>query len=70
MSGPELSEDEGGDDGGGDADAEVDDEVEMSSGEAGPHMPSQGNPRDAETEENLRLDAWAIIRNLDEFLIV
>lgn len=42
----------------------------MSEGEAAPRMPGMGNPRDAETEENLRLDAWSIIRNLDEFLIV
>lgn len=42
----------------------------MSAGEAAPKMPGMGNSRDAETEENLRLDAWSIIRNLDEFLIV
>lgn len=69
RSGPELSEDEG-DEGGGDDDAGADDEVEMSAGEAGPRSPTLANPRDAETEENLRLDAWSIIRNLDEFLIV
>ncbi|CAD8079055.1 unnamed protein product [Paramecium sonneborni] len=67
---PELSEDdEGGDDGGGDDGG--DDEIQAGGG-GGPSLGglSGGNPRDAETEENLRLDAWSIIRNLDEFMIV
>lgn len=66
---PELSEDDDGGDAGGDDMG--DDEVEAGGG-GGPSLGglSGGNPRDAETEENLRLDAWSIIRNLDEFMIV